>query len=144
MKKQIVVLMLMISTCLFAGNHEKLPGTWKANLAKLKESPEFKKASKDPNQQFMVNMMLAMVGKMKMVFTKTKLDLSAPGPDGKTKTESGTYKVISDKDKTIEINAISDKGEKEILVIKFVDDKNIVMGPKNEKGLMGSIPFVKE
>ena len=142
--KKLITLMLILSTCMFAGNHEKLIGTWKADIEALKKNPEFEKANKDPNQKMMVNMMLNMFGKMKMTFTKDKLEMQIPSPDGNTKTEKGTYKILVDKNKTIELNAVSEKGDKEIMLITFVDDKNILMGPKNEKGMMGKIPFTKE
>jgi len=122
-----------MSVSAFAGNHDKLLGDWSFNVEKFKESKEYKEAVKDPQAGQMMQFMLGMMSKMSFTFTKTEAIAKMPSPDGKKKEDKAAYTVVADKGNTLEIKTQSKKGGKEeVMVITFIDDKNIKMGPKGE------------
>ncbi|MCM8538872.1 MAG: hypothetical protein NE328_01210 [Lentisphaeraceae bacterium] len=145
MRKLTAALIMFMAFSTFAGNHDSLVGDWNFNVKKFKESPEYKEAAKDPQGGPMMEMVLTMFAKMSFTFTKTDAIATVPGMDGKTKKEKGTYTVLADSGDTLEINAKGADGKEQIMIITFIDAKNIKMEPKTKQpGPVGAMYLIKK
>lgn len=140
MKKLTAVLIMFMAFSAFAGNHDTLVGNWGFNIEKFKESKEYKEAAKDPQAGQMMQMFLPMLAKMSFTFTKTEAIANTPGMDGKNKEQKATYTVIADTGNTLEINSKDAKGKEQVMILTFIDAKNIKMEPKiKQPGPMGAM-----
>ena len=131
MRKVAVTLFFFMAVSLYGGNHDKLIGDWKFNVEKFKESKEYKDAIKDPQGGQMMQFMLGMFAKMSFTFTKTHTIANIPGPNG-PQQEKTEYVVVSDSGDKLELKAKSPQGKEEVMVLTFIDDKNIRMEPKEK------------
>ena len=132
-KLSLALFILFMSVSAFAGNHDKLLGDWSFNVEKFKETKEYKEAVKDPKAGQMMQFMLGMMSKMNFTFTKTEAIAKMPKPDGTQQEDKAKYTIVADSGNTLEIKTEADKGGKaEIMVITFLDAKNIKMSPKGE------------
>ena len=132
-KLSLALFILFMSVSAFAGNHDKLLGDWSFDIEKFKESKEYKEAVKDPQAGQMMQFMLGMMGKMNFTFTKTEAIAKMPKPDGTQKEDKSSYTVLADSGNTLEIKTEEKNGGKgEVMVITFINDKSIKMGPKGE------------
>lgn len=145
MRKLSAVLIMFMAFSAFAGNHDTLVGDWAFNVEKFKDSKEYKEALKDPQAGQMMQMFLPMLSKMSFSFTKDAAIANTPGMDGKNKEQKATYTVVADSGNTLEVKTKSEKGKEEIMVITFIDAKNIKMEPKvKQPGPMGAMYLKKK
>ena len=129
----------------FAGNHDSLVGSWAFNIEKFKESKEYKEAIKDPQGGQMMQMFLPMLSKMSFTFSKEEIIANTPGMDGKNKEQKATYTVVSDTGNTLEVSSKDPKGKEQVMVITFIDAKNIKMEPKvKQPGPMGAMYLIRK
>lgn len=144
-KLSLVLFVMFLSVSAFAGNHEKLIGSWAFDAEKFKASEEYKEAIKDPQAGQMMQMVLGMMSKLSFTFTKTDATAHMPGMDGKVKDDKAAYTVVEDKGNTLEIKTEGKEGEAQNMIITFIDAKTIKMGPKvPEKGPMQIIYLKKK
>ena len=146
---KIILISLLSAVSLFAGNAEKLLGTWVFDTETYKASDDFKELKKQDQSGLLTAMILPIFESMELKITKTEFIMKSKNPEtNQVEEEKTTYKIIKDEGKILEVEGKGEDGKekKDILQIEFTNDKQMIFSEKNskEKGPFKNFFFKKK
>ena len=133
---RIVTLLALILCAVVASAgelHDKMIGQWKPDVEKLEEvmvAAAVEKGQDEAQVRMMLPMMKQIFAQMTVTFDAESMTMVMPNPmTGEAKTQTMTYKVLSEADGQMQVEMTKPEGGTDTGVAKFEGDHLVLTGP---------------